>query len=80
MPKKLVSNKDYEEEIEHVLKPGSRESVIKLKPWQLDGVKTILSEHYKDRHSTILADEMGLGEYMMIPKRKTLVDFEYLPA
>ena len=61
LPKKLVSKKDYEEEIEHVLKPGSR-NVVKLKSWQLEGVEKIITEHFKNRHSTILADEMGLGE------------------
>ena len=55
--KVLDSDDDWRLEISHVLGTD-----VVLKPWQLDGVRKLLSEHFADRDTTILADEMGLGK------------------
>jgi SNF2 family DNA or RNA helicase len=57
VPKVLVTDADWEGEFCRVLG-----KVVIFKPWQVDGAKTLLSEHFLDRDTTILADEMGLGK------------------
>ena len=53
----LDTEEDWRLEIRHALGTD-----IVLKPWQLDGARQLLSDHFRHRDTTILADEMGLGK------------------
>ena len=54
VPKVLVTYADWRAEFIYLL--GSN---IDLKTWQVEGAKTILTEHFTARRASILADEMG---------------------
>jgi SNF2 family DNA or RNA helicase len=78
VPKVLVTEEDWRAEFGSVLGTD-----VVLKPWQLDGAKRLLSEHFLERDTTILADEMGLGKtlttliVMMMVHRSTSLRLTY---